>query len=81
MPMTRIELYWPPRPTIKELMEGRPAGADDGGIPPKGYLGRPLEPTYRTEHTAEAQRRVKAHEIQPWRREDQQRAHEAGEQQ
>ena len=29
MPMTRIEPYWPPRPTIKELMEGRLAGADE----------------------------------------------------
>ena len=34
MPMTRIEPYRQPRPTIRELMEGRPAGADDGGIPP-----------------------------------------------
>ena len=30
MPLTRIEPYLPPRPTIRELMEGRPAGADDG---------------------------------------------------
>ena len=30
MPMTRIEPYWPPGPTIRELMEGWPAGADDG---------------------------------------------------
>ena len=36
MPMTRIEPYRPPRPTIRELMKGRPAGEDDGGVPPKG---------------------------------------------
>ena len=36
IPKTRIESYRPPRPTIRELMEGRLAGADDGGIPPKG---------------------------------------------
>ena len=36
MPMTRIEPYRRPRPTIRELMEGRPAGEDDGGVPPKG---------------------------------------------
>ena len=43
MPMTRIEPYQPPRPTIRELMEGRPAGEDDGGVPPKGgfWGGRP----------------------------------------
>ena len=35
MPITRIEPYWPPRPTIRELMEGR-AVADDREIPPKG---------------------------------------------
>ena len=81
MPKTRIQLYWPPRPTIRELMEGRPAGADDGGIPPKGYLWRPPKSAYRTEDRAEAQRRVRAHEIQPWRGEDQWRAHGAGEQQ
>ena len=41
MPMTRTEPYRPPRPTIRELMQGRPAGADDAGVPAKGYLGRP----------------------------------------
>ena len=40
MPMTRIELYRPPRPTIRELMEGRPAGEDDGGVPPEGVTGK-----------------------------------------
>ena len=68
MPMTRIESYRQPGPTIRELMEGRPAGADDGGIPPKGYLGRPPKSAYRTEDRAEAERLVTAREIQPWRR-------------
>ena len=81
MPMTRIELYGPPRPTIRELMEGRPAGADNGGVPPKGYLARPPKSAYRSEDRAEALRRVRAHEIQPWRGDDQRRAHGAGEQQ
>ena len=81
MPMTRIEPYRPPRPTIRELMEGRPAGADDGGVPPKGYLGRPPKLAYRTKDRAEAKRRVRAREIQPWRGEDQRRAHGGGEQQ
>ena len=49
MPMTCIEPYVPPRPTISELMGGRPAGADDGGIPPKGCLGRQSKSAYRTE--------------------------------
>ena len=71
MPMTRIEPYRPPRPTIMELMEGRPAGEDDGGVPSKGYLGRPPKSAYRSEDRAEALRRVKAHEIQPWRGDDQ----------
>ena len=47
MPFTRIEPFWPPRPTIRELMEGRPAGADDRGVPGKGYLGRPPKSAYR----------------------------------
>ena len=79
MPMTRIELYWPPRPTIRELMEC-PAGEDDGGVPPKGCLGRTPKSAYRSEYGAEAQRRVRAREIQPWRGDDQRRAHGAGEQ-
>ena len=81
MPRTRIGPYRPPRPTIRELMEGRPAGEDDGGVPPKGYLGRPPKSAYRSEDRAEALRRVKAREIQPWRGDDQWRAHGAGEQQ
>ena len=81
MPMTRIELYRPPRPTIRELREGRPAGAEDGGISLKGYLGRPPETAYRAVDRVEAKRRVRAREIQPWRGEDQRRAQGAGEQQ
>ena len=81
MPLTRIEPYRPPRPTIRELMEGRPAGEDNGEVPPKGYLGRPPKSAYRSEDRAEALRRVKAREIQPWRGDDQRRAHGAGEQQ
>ena len=81
MPMSRIEPYRPPRLTIRELMEGRPAREDDGGIPPKGYLGTPPRSVYRSEDRAEALRRVKAREIQPWRGDDQRRAHGAGEQQ
>ena len=70
-----------PRPTIRELMGGRPAGADGGGMPPKGYLRRSPKPAYKTEDRAEAQRRVRAREIQPWPGEEQRRAHGAGEQQ
>ena len=47
MPMTRIESYQPPRPTIRELMEGRPTGEDEGGVPAKGCLGRPPRLAYR----------------------------------
>ena len=39
MPMSRSEPYPPPRFTIRELIEGRRARADSGGIPPKGYQG------------------------------------------
>ena len=81
MPLTRIEPYRPPLPTIRELMEGRPAGEDDGGVLPKGYLGRPPKSAYRSEDRAEALRRVKARQIQPWSRDDERRAHAAGEQQ
>ena len=81
MPMTCKEPYRPPRPTIRELMEGRPAGADDGGVPPKGNLGRPPKSAYRSEDRAEAKGRVRARKIQPWRGKDQRGAHGAGEQQ
>ena len=80
MPMTRIEPYRPPRPTIRELMEGRPAKEDDGGVPPKGCLGRPPRSAYRSEDRGEALRHVRAREIQPRRGDDQRRAHGAGEQ-
>ena len=61
-------------------MKGMPAGEDNGGVPPKGYLGRPAKSAYRSEDRAEALRRMKAREIQPWRGNDQRRAHGAGEQ-
>ena len=79
--MTRIELYGTRRPTIRELMEGRPAGAEDGRIPPKGYLGRPPKSAYRTEDRAQAERHVRAREIQPWPGEEQRGADGAGEKQ
>ena len=78
LPMTRIGPYRPPRPTIRELMEGRPAGEDDGGVPQKGCLGRPPRSAYRSEDRAEALRHVRARQIQPWRGDDQRRAHGAG---
>ena len=81
MPMTRIEPYRPPRPSIRELMEGRLARADDGGLPPKGYLARPPRSAYRTEDRAEAERRVRSREIRLWRGEEPRRAHGAGQQQ
>ena len=81
MPMTRIEPYWLPRLTIRELTEGRPAGEEDGGVPPKGNLGTPPKSAYRSEDRAQALRRVRARKIQSWRGDDQRRAHGAGEQQ
>ena len=54
VPMTSIEPYWPPRPTIRELMEDKRAGVDDGGIPPRRYLGRLPKSAYRTEERVEA---------------------------
>ena len=54
MPMTRIEPYLPPRPTIRELMQGRPPREDDGGVPPRGCLGRPPRSAYRSEDREEA---------------------------
>ena len=81
MPMTLIEPYRPPPPTIRELMEGRPAGEDDRRFPLKGYLGGPPKSAYRSKDRAGALRRVKERDIQPLRRDDQRRAHRAGEQQ
>ena len=49
MPMTSIELYQPPRLTIRELMKGRLAGADNAGFTPNGYLGGPPKSAYQTE--------------------------------
>ena len=80
MPMDRIEPYQPPRPTIREPIEGRPAGEDDGGVPLKGCLGRPPRSAYRSEDRAEALRHVRVREIQAWRGGDQRRAQRAGEQ-
>ena len=65
MPMTRIEPYRLSRPNIRELIEGRLAWADDGGIPSKGYLGKPPKSAYRTKDRAQAERRVRACKIQP----------------
>ena len=62
-------------------MEGRLAGEDDGGVPPKGCLERPPKSAYRSDDGTEAQRRVKACEIQPWRWDEQRRAQGAGGQQ
>ena len=81
MSMTRIEPYRLPRSTVMELMEGMPAGGDDGGVPPKGYLGRPPKSAYRSKDRAEALRHVRVREIQPWRGDSQRRAHGAGEHQ
>ena len=81
MLITRIEPYRPPCPTIRELMEGRPAGKHGGGVPPNGYLGRPPKTAYRSEDRAEALRRVRGRELQPWRGGNQRRAHGAGDQQ
>ena len=52
-----------------------------GESPRMGNLGRPPESAYRSEDRAEALVRVEAREIQPWRGDDQRRAHGAGEQQ
>ena len=65
MPMTRKEPYRPPRPTIRKLMEGRPAGEEDRSA-------------NRSEDRGEALRHVRAREMQPWRGDDQRRAHGAG---
>ena len=81
MPLILIKLYRPPRPTIRQLMEGRPAGADDAGVPPKGYLGRLPNSAYRSEDRTGALRRVRARKIQQWRGDGQRRAHRAATQQ
>ena len=81
MPMTRIEPYRPPRPTIRELMEGRPAGEDAGGVPLKGVSGEAVQVGLQVGRQGGGPEAVKAREIQPWRGDDQWRAHGAGEQQ
>ena len=70
--MQRIEAYQPPadHPTIRELMEGRAAGADDEGIPPAGLPRRPPRSAYREEGRVAARRRVWARRIERWQREE-----------
>ena len=64
--------------------QGTDGGAAGGrgrrGSPPERCLGRPPRSAYRSEDRAEALRHVRAREIQPWRGDDQRRAHGAGEQ-
>ena len=55
-------------------------GGAAGGRGRQGSQGRPPRSTYRSEDRAEALRHVRAREIQPWRGDDQWRAHGAGEQ-
>ena len=64
MPMTRIEPYRPPRPTIRELMEGR-GGGGRRGSPPEGVSGEAARVGLQVRGQGEALRRVRAHEIQP----------------
>ena len=56
-------------------------GVVNGGIAPKGYLGRQPRSAYRRQDREQAERHVRAHEIQPWRGEEQRSSHRAGEQQ
>ena len=81
MQKTRIEPYQPPCPTIRELMERMAAGTDDGGMAPKGYLGRLPKSAYREKDRVPAERRVWARKIQPVRGEEQRGTHGAGEEQ
>ena len=80
MPMTRIELYAPPLPDHQGTDGGAAGRRGRREVPPKGCLGRPPRSAYRSEDRPEARRRVRAREIQPWRGDDQRRAHGAGEQ-
>ena len=71
----------PAAPPNHQGTDGGAAGLDDdGGVPPKGCLGRPPRSAYRSDDRAEALRHVRAREKQPWRGDDQRRAHPAGEQ-
>ena len=79
MPECRIEPYQPPRPSIRELNQGRATGTDDLGIPPKGYLGRPPKLAYREGDRAPTEQRMYARKIQPWRGEGQSGVQEARE--
>ena len=64
--------------------QGTDGGAAGGrgrrGSPPEGVSGDARRLAYRSEDRAEALRHVRAREIQPWRGDDQRRAHGAGEQ-
>ena len=71
----------PPRPTIRELMEGRAAGTDDGGIPLAGYPRRPPKSPYQEEDRVAAERRGWARRIRPPHGEEQRGAQEASEEQ
>ena len=57
MPKSRIKPYRPPRPTFRELMEGRAAGTDDRGFFTKGYPARPPKSAYQAEDRAPAEQR------------------------
>ena len=78
--MQRIVPYQPPtdRCTIRELMEGRAAGTDEGGIPPAGLPRRPPKLAYREEDRVAARMRVWARRIEPWRGEEGQPRSEQG---
>ena len=71
--MQRIVPYQPPtdRFTIRELIEGRAAGAEEGGIAPAGLPQWPPKSAYRQEERVAAEQRVVARSIQPWRGEEQ----------
>ena len=79
--MQCIVPYQPPRPTIRELMEGRAPGTDDGGIPPAAYPRRPPKSAYREEDRVAAERHVWARKIRPCRGEDKRGAQETSEEQ
>ena len=61
-------------------MEGRPAGEDDGGVPPEGASGEAAQVGLQVGKQGGALRHVRAREMQPWHGDDQRRAHGAGEQ-
>ena len=59
---------------------GGAGGRGQRGSPPEGVSGEAAQVSLQVGRQAEARRRVRAHEIQPWRGDDQRRAHGAGEQ-